>query len=369
MNKKNREVMIKSILRNFPFNLIRTAKSMLHMIRGDDNAHPYKLIFESTAICNLKCITCCQNYMKRKKGHLKFEIFKKIYDEVKPPYLNLTGFGEPLLNPDLFKIITYARKKGSFVKMDTNGMLLNKENAEKLLDTGVDIVSNSIDGMDKKTYESIRIGANYEQVIGNLKNFVRRRNERKSKTEIHLYLVLQKKNFRQFLDFIKFGDSIGVDSVSGCFVKYEGLKKNKEVSIEKFDKKELEKFAEDLKILGKKTKVHVEIDDILESINSTERKGKRDWAKEPCYKPAYSSFITWDGIVTPCNPAGMDKSIIFGDAKKENFNKIWNSKKVKSFRKMALKNRTGFCTSCDCGEAYMKEQFQKIPFYSMLKKG
>ena len=362
MNKKNQEALIKSIFRNFPFNLIRTTKSMFRMAREDKNALPYKLIFESSTICNLKCTTCCQNYMKRKKGHLKFEVFKKIYDEVKPPYLNLTGFGEPLLNPDLFKIIKYARKKGSFVKVDTNGMLLTKENAEKLLDTGIDIVSNSIDGMDKKTYESIRIGANFERVIENLKNFVKMRNERKSKTEIHIYLVLQKKNFRQFLDFIKFGDSIGVDSVSGCFIKYEGWNKNRDVSMEKLNKKELEKFAEDLKKLSKETKAHVEIDDIMESINSTGKKGKRDWAKEPCYKPWYSPFITWDGIVSPCCSGGMDKTITFGDATKENFNDIWNSKRVQAFRKMVMVKRVGVCAECDCGEAYLKEQFEKIPF-------
>lgn len=368
MNKKNREVMIKSALKNFPCNAYRTGKSIFYMMRHGDRGYPYKLTIESTAICNLKCTTCPQNYMKRKKGHLKFEVFKKIYDDIKPPYVNLSGFGEPLLNPELFKIIKYAKNHGSFVKVDTNGMLLNNENINKLLDTKIDIVSNSIDGMDKKTYEGIRKGAKFETVIQNLKNLVAARNKRKSKSEVHIYLVLQKKNFKQFPDFIKFGDSIGVDSVSGCFVKEESYAKNKKVNFEKCDKEELRKLAEDLRKLKGKTKANLEIDEIIDDINNREEKKRKNWEGVACYMPWYAPFVTWDGIVCPCCLTAADKQIVVGDATKEHFMDIWNGKKMKDFRTMVATKRAGYCSKCELDESYIREQFDRIPFSKLLRK-
>jgi len=361
--------MLRTTLRRFPINLLKTIRSLFYMMREDGIAYPYKLTMESTAICNLKCATCPQNYMKRKKGHLKFETFKKIYDEIRPPYLNLSGFGEPLMNPDLFKIIKYAKKRGSFIKVDTNGMLLNNKNISKLLNSGIDIISNSIDGMDKKTYEKIRIGANFEQVIKNLKKLVMARNKIKSKTEIHLYFVLQKSNFEQFPDFIRFGDSLGVDSISGCFVKQEGYKKNKQIGIEKIDKKKLYHLAEELKKLKKTIKANLEVDEIIDDIYNWEKKRGRIKSKfVPCYMCWYDPFITWDGIVAPCCLAAADKHIVIGDATKQHFNKIWNSEKMKKFRKMVATKRTGFCENCEVDESYIKEQFKKIPFYFLIKK-
>ena len=80
MNKKNKEILIKSTLKKFPMNFIKTSKNLFSMAKmGEKTSLPFKIQFESTAICNLKCRMCPQNTMKRKKGHLNFEVFKRIY--------------------------------------------------------------------------------------------------------------------------------------------------------------------------------------------------------------------------------------------------------------------------------------------------
>ncbi len=362
MNKKNKEIIIRSSLRNFPFNAIKTAKSFYSMAkRGEKASLPYKIQMESAGICNLKCRMCPQNNMKRQKGFLKFALFKKIFDQIKPPYLNLTGFGEPLMNPEIFKIIEYAKKNKTFVKLDTNGMLLDDEKIKKLLRAKIDIVSNSIDGMDKKTYEKIRRGADFDKVIGNLKKFVRARDFGGFKTEIHLFLVLQKDNFRQFPDFIRFGDSLGVDSISGTFVAEESYAKNHDVNIENCKKEELDELVRNMNELKKNTKANLEIDEIIEYIYTWKDKKKKNWSKVPCYKPWYSPFIYWDGVIAPCCYC-VDKEIILGDLKKESFKSVWNGKKMRKFRKMVATNRIGLCSRCEADETYIKKQFEKIPF-------
>jgi len=368
MNKKNKEIMIKAAMRRFPFNLYKISKGMFSMIKsGENSALPWKLQFESAGICNLRCIMCPQNHMKREKGFLKFEVFKKVYDEVRPPYLNLTGIGEPMMNSDIFKIISYARKNGSYIKLDTNATLLDDKKIDNLLDTGIDIVSVSLDGMDKKTYESIRIGANFETVIKNLRELVKRKKQRKSKTEIHMFLVLQKSNFRQFLDFVKFGDSIGVDSMSGTFVAEESYDKNKEINIEQCSKEDLENFIEDLKKLKNKISANLEIDELIEYVETWENKKKTNWSKVACFYPWYAPFITWDGILTSCCYC-VDKEIVFGDLKKQKFKDVWNNKKIGEFRKMVSNSRVGLCSKCEMDETYIENQFKKIPLYKAISK-
>ena len=134
---------------------IRAIMSSLPTFRHTPKASlPFKLKIECSSLCNLKCTMCPLSVgLKRKQGHLTFKNFKYIFDQVNPPYLNLTGIGEPFLNPDLFKIIKYAKERNTMVKLDTNATLLNKENSGKILGTGIDIISTSMDGVDKKSYE------------------------------------------------------------------------------------------------------------------------------------------------------------------------------------------------------------------------
>ena len=70
---------------------------------------PESIFIEPTNTCNLKCPLCPtgSGKMKRRKGFLSFENFKKIIDEIGDYiyYLTLTNYGEPFLNKNILKII------------------------------------------------------------------------------------------------------------------------------------------------------------------------------------------------------------------------------------------------------------------------
>jgi radical SAM protein with 4Fe4S-binding SPASM domain len=194
----------------------------------------------------------------------------------------------------------------------------------------------------------------------NLKNFVKEKKKRKSKTEIHLFLVLQKDNFKQFPDFIRFGDSIGVDSISGTFIAEESYTKNKDVNIEKCKKEDLEQLKKDLRILKRQVRANLEIDEIIEYIDTWEQKKGKNWSKVSCFKPWYSPFIYWDGTLVPCCYC-VDNEVVLGDLTKEKFKDVWNGKKMKKFRKMVVNNRIGICSRCEADETGIKNQLKRIP--------
>jgi radical SAM protein with 4Fe4S-binding SPASM domain len=333
---------------------------------------PFKLKFESSAHCNLKCTMCPLNIgLKRKQGFLSFDNFKYVFDQVKPAYLNLTGIGEPFLNPDIFKIVIYAKQRGAMVKFDTNAMLLGPENRRKILDTCIDVLSISIDGVDKKSFESIRIGSDFRKVINNVKELVEERNKRKTLTKIHTFFILQENNIEKLPEFIKQADELGVDYVAGSFVVTLGKNENKKNKLFK-QKKSIAGLLEKTKKAITNAKAEVSVGPLLEYLDFKGNKTSYNEEK-PCFMPWYSTFITWDGWVNPCD-FSCDNEVVFGNAFKVPFKDIWNNKKLQEFRMQLLKNRKRIhvCKSCGVDETFIlkeMEKTKKIPFFKYLIYG
>ena len=75
---------------------------------------PISISIEPSSVCNLKCPECPTGLdeLTRFKGHIDFNLYKKIVDELSPYLMNLTLYfqGEPFLNKEIFKLIEYSAK-------------------------------------------------------------------------------------------------------------------------------------------------------------------------------------------------------------------------------------------------------------------
>ncbi len=129
--------------------------------------------------CNSDCIMC-PIQVHAGNTDIDTKLCYKIMDEAAAIGIRkiiLTG-GEPLLFSDIFDIIVYAKKIGfGYAHMFTNGSLLSQNNAERLMKAGLDSLTVSIDSNDKTEYEKIRRGLNYDEVINNIRNFRKWRDE------------------------------------------------------------------------------------------------------------------------------------------------------------------------------------------------
>lgn len=95
--------------------------------------------------CNIKCDACYNNAeCKIKSFDEVVEDYKKIISVRKISSIALIG-GEPLLNPDLIKIIKYLKQEGLSVELFSNGLLLDEKKAAELALAGVDLVFLHID--------------------------------------------------------------------------------------------------------------------------------------------------------------------------------------------------------------------------------
>ncbi len=133
---------------------------------------PLHMDIEPTNLCNLRCPFCATTHNKYKQGFMKEKIWKKILDECgrnELYSLKFTFRGEPLLHPDLSKMVRYAKDAGIMdVYFNTNAVKLDEKNIRSLIDAGLDRISISFEGFTKEVYERNRVGAVFENVVKNI---------------------------------------------------------------------------------------------------------------------------------------------------------------------------------------------------------
>ncbi len=186
-------------------------------------AFPIHLDIEATSACNLKCVMCPRTDLVNegtfwKIQRVDFELYKRLIDEgvqnglcsIKYNYL-----GEPMMNPQLIEMIEYAKQAGVIdVMFNTNATLLDETMARRLINSGLDKLFFSFDSPYREQYNRIRVGGDYDQVLGNIKRFMQIRDEMGSiKPFTRVSMVLMKDNQDEWEAFKELFDPI-VDAVA-----------------------------------------------------------------------------------------------------------------------------------------------------------
>ena len=100
---------------------------------------PRSLYVETTSRCNSKCQTCILTFGGREPAEdLTWSQFRQIVDQF--PVLErvlLHGIGEPLLNPDLARMVAHLTGRGAAVVFNSNAISLSPTRAVALIDSGL----------------------------------------------------------------------------------------------------------------------------------------------------------------------------------------------------------------------------------------
>lgn len=158
--------------------------------------HP-EVRYEVTDFCNASCIMCPRDKHDRAHGIMDTGLFKRSIDEVAEmgaTQVVLTGFGEPMLDTELEDKIAYAKSKGLRTYIITNGSALTNKRSHLLLQAGLDEMRVSFYGMQKKTYNAVMRGLEYDRTVKNLMNFLAVRDALKIPCKIQLSYLILKQN-------------------------------------------------------------------------------------------------------------------------------------------------------------------------------
>ncbi len=159
-------------------------------LRLSRSARVLSLNVETTNFCNLRCTICPVNRgMVRQKRWLDPALFRALIDRT--PTLRFVlpfQWGEPLLHPEIDSMVRYAADRGIRTMLTTNGTLLDEAMAERLLSSGLDRLTLSVDG-DDATHEQIR-GAPLSEVRERARMVRRLRDRGRHRLRIDVSMVL-----------------------------------------------------------------------------------------------------------------------------------------------------------------------------------
>lgn len=145
--------------------------------RGDSAPLPSRLYVECTAACNISCAqACCAPETgitrTRQAGMLDFEVFKRVIDEAGPSLVRVDFFnyGEAFLHKRAIEMCEYIKQRFPHIYLytSTNGLAFTEESVARLVRSGIDEVTFSIDGATPETYVKYRQRGDFGKAIRNL---------------------------------------------------------------------------------------------------------------------------------------------------------------------------------------------------------
>jgi len=139
---------------------------------------PESVTIEVTTCCNSRCVFCPQGTgdFTRNRENMSLGRFSHIIDICRKEGIesvSFSGIGEPLCDKDFFKKLEYVQQNDlSADSLTTNAMLLDKEVAERIINSGIKRLNISLDSVDKSRYEDLRKGLSFERVNDNILSFL-----------------------------------------------------------------------------------------------------------------------------------------------------------------------------------------------------
>lgn len=169
---------------------------------------PHRLMILLTTKCNLGCIMC-HRVKTRDHFTVTLEALKKIYDLL--PYVNwLNWQGGEVFLVEHFKevFLKISEYRHIYQNILTNGLLIDEEWA-RILNSSNTAVTYSIDGVTKATYEKIRKGARFDDLVKSCSNMGRFRAKYNPSNSLEITSVVMKSNYQELDLFPEFCKKFG----------------------------------------------------------------------------------------------------------------------------------------------------------------
>jgi spiro-SPASM protein len=280
--------------------------------------------------------------MDRNHGRMDLEIYKKLIDEV--AFINSSRgirvrddisidfslYGEPLNHPDFLEMLKYLKEKLNLkygcppVYIYTNGLELSPEISKLILEMNLEGIIFSLDAVDGNSYKEIKGQDAYEQVLENISNLIRSRNQLKYGSRPRVGIQILK--IKETEDII---DEFYKNWTEGA-LKYENLSLNNAC----------------VPIIGHFSSFCGQIQD-RSVIDVTPLK------RFPCKRLLGSLSVYWNGDVVMC-PQDFNGKFIIGNVKEKNLEQIWNSPELKRLREDHINDQYDSHPLCkDCKEWYL----------------
>lgn len=303
---------------------------------------------EVTSCCPGKCTYCPHTTRADvwKSRHMQPETFAALYPIMKKTTrVHLQGWGEPFLNPWFMDFVELARRAECAVSTTTCGLRMDEALAERLVNSGVDIIAFSLVGTDEES-NAARAGVPFSRVEEAVRMLQAARKKHNAvHLEIHLAYLMLASNVEAVRGLPKLMEDWGVHAVVVSTMDYIP---SPEMEHEAFAPHEREKI-EAARV-------------VLEEVGAAVRASGRDFyaslpAPEPapcCRERAHRTlYADASGEISPCvylnvpMEAEQPRRTVFGQVNETDPIAIWDIPEYQAFRKaVETADPPAACVSC-----------------------
>lgn len=287
--------------------------------------HPVLRSFfiEMTSNCNEHCRHCGSRCGDSKEENaLSTDEIKKLLTEIKEDFdisnlrLNITG-GEPLLRPDFFEIMDYAKELGFKWGMTSNGTLITPEVADKLCLAGMKSISISLDGLEE-THDWFRqTPGGYKKAVEGIHNLL---NAGKI-GHVQITTVVHKKNYDELEKMYAVFSTIGVRSWRVINIEPIGrAKDDPELMLTNEQLRGMFDFIEKHRFMGPMEVTY----GCSHYLGIKHEKESRPWYFL-CNAGVYTASVMYNGDVTACLDIERRPELIQGNIRKTSLKSIWEN--------------------------------------------
>ncbi len=309
---------------------IKRAKKMSRQTREPlTNAYPLWVRIEPSNLCNFRCPGCTAhtNIGHKENGCMDMDVYRSIIDSVAGKGtlgVLLWHRGEPLVHQQLAEMIEYAHSKNLLTRITSNlNLLRTAEDAERLVMSGLDWVTASLDGVTEEQYQKYRVGGRLEHLL-NAIDLLREARERLGKKRPLLEI--------QFIYF-PFNEND----------KDRAFEIAREHNVDRF-------YTKTAKIMDMKNREQFLVQNEEHARYRITDDGDIELKIDPpnfCHDLWDQLNIDWNGKVISCCQ-NNDQDMAFGNAANEDPIEIWRSKRASNLRRQILKDRKSIpmCRNC-----------------------
>lgn len=296
------------------------------------------ITIDVTSKCNLRCKHCRVNEIGYDMTLDEIEeVFNKLTD-FKPRGVFISG-GEPLIRDDIVEIVKKSKKLAPVTILNTNSLLLTENKLKELIDSGLNYIQVSVDGIEEQ-HDYIRGKGTYKKTIEKMKMI----NECSDQIKLHISSVVSQKNIDYMEEFAR--QILEIEKINVQILGFKRFIPNNVLKdTAALGKDGLKKLYKNLELLQKKynEKTTIASDMPMKNVFNEKRAievmKKYNLSCVGCSAGVNGISIRNDGTVTPCTLL----YISCGNILKQNLKEILQNADMVKIKNRELKGKCGKC--------------------------
>jgi AdoMet-dependent heme synthase len=292
-----------------------------------------------TGKCNLSCVHCFSS--TKEPVDLSLDVLESIFNQLEAMgvlEVRING-GEPVLHPEISRILQMLEHRCFRKVILTNGTLLSDEIVKQLKKSNI-TPTVSLDDSDAVSHDLFRgIDGTFKKTLAGLKSL------HENRVQYGINCCLHSKNLEKVEKIVNLGLSQGASRIAFLSLKSLGRMRNHKEWIP--SQKEYETILQQLLFLkAKHSLIDVSSDVFLSCpvMEESALEAKKGYISCKAGRTIMSIFS--DGFVYPCNCVLGDPKWKMGDSRIEPLSDIWFSRNWSFFRGAVKVNDLKTCRNC-----------------------